>query len=159
MLLVYSMRKMPKQVDKGHVLNAHLMSLFAFASWLKCTLCAFCCRSNLGWNMHFGWNVYFEMHIWGSHLHLYFGCNGHILEDVRAFEGSHLYLYFGYDAHLFWRKCTLKYNCIYMFMKEMTLIKYYCNLYHISLRIEEHKTNFANWMHEPHLNLITSHFR
>ena len=46
-----------------------------------------------------------------------------------------------------------------MFMGEMTLIKYYYNLYHISSMIEENKTNFASWIHELYLNSITSNFK
>ena len=72
----------------------HLGSLFAFTSRLKFTLilaemCILECV--------------FEDHIciWKTHLHLYFGCNAHILENVRAFERSHLYLYFSYNVHLF----------------------------------------------------------
>ena len=125
--------------------------------------------------------MHFRMHIWRSHLHLHliamhtfwrrcaigathlhlhlhFGYNAHILEDVCVFGRSHLHLYFGCNIYLFWKRCTLKYNCIQMFTKEITLIKHYCNPYYISLRIEENKTNFANWMHEPHPNSITSHF-
>ena len=45
-----------------------------------------------------------------------------------------------------------------MFMEEMTLVKYYCNLYHILSKIEENKINFVSWMHESHLNLITLYF-
>ena len=94
-----------------------------------------------------------------TYLHLYFGYNAHILEDVPAFEGSHLYLHFGCNALLFWRRCAYKYNCIHIFIEEMTLIKYYCNPYHISSRIEENKTSFASWINEPHTNPIISHFR
>ena len=85
------------------------------------------------------------MHIGGSHFH--FSCNAHILEDVHAFGGSHLYLYFGCNAHLFWRRCTLKYNCMHKFIKEITIIKYYYNLYDILSNIEENKTNFTSLMH------------
>ena len=142
----------------------HLGSLFAFTYWLKCTFilvemcilvqitswmrCAF-------WNAHLG--ITFTFAFWlhnicnwrrcafgGTHLHLHFSCNAHILEYVCAF-GDHIcicilvamYTYFGRDAHF-------KYNCIYLFIEEMTLIKRYCNLYHISSMIEENKTNFAS---------------
>ena len=92
-----------------------------------------------------------------TYLNLHFDCNAHILEDVRAFGES--YLHFSCNAHLFLRRCILKYNYIHMFTEEMTLIKYYCNLYHISLRIKENKINFARWMHKSHSNIITSHFK
>ena len=123
----------------------------------------------------------FKMYVWGSHLYLYFDYNAHILgdidiwkntftfvfwlqcthilEDVRAFRESHLHLYFGCNTHLFWRRYTLKYNCIHIFTKKLTLIKHYFNLYHISSMIKENKTNLANWIHEPHPNSITSYFR
>ena len=111
-------------------------------------------RSHFDWDVYFGgWDVHFEMHIWGSHLHfdcnvhileemciwrthlyLYFGCNVHILEDVRAFGGSHLNFHLGCNVHLFLRRCILKYNFIHMFTEKITLIKYYCNPYHISSR-------------------------
>ena len=126
-----------------------------------------------GWDVHFGSDhilvemcILVAMHtfwrrcaFWGTHLHLHFGCKAHILEDVHAFRGSYLHLHFGCNVHLFWRRCTLNYNCIHMFTEEMTLIQHYCNPYHISSSIEENKTNFVCWMHEPNSNLITSHFR
>ena len=95
-------------------------------------------------HLHFGCNAHIleEMCIWETHLHLYFSCNAHILENVCAFGGSHLHLYFGCNAHLFWRRCTLKYNCIHMFIEEVTLIKYYCNPYHISSRLKKIKLIF-----------------
>ena len=94
-----------------------------------------------------------------THLYLHFNCNVHILEDVRAFGGSRLHLYFSCNIHLFWRRCILKYNYIHIFTEKIILIKYYCNLYHILLRIEENKTNFTSWMHETHSNSLTSHFK
>ena len=127
-----------------------------FAFWLKCVFGMHIWGLHL--HLHFDCNAHIleEMCIWGIHFHLNFGCNTHILEEVRA---SHLCLHVGCNEHLFWRRCTFKYNCIHMFVEEMTLIKYYCNLYHISSRIEENKTNFASWMHEPYPYSITSHFR
>ena len=112
-------------------------------------------------HLHFGCNAHIleEMYIWRTYLHLYFGYNAHILEDVCVFGGSHFHLHFGHNTHLFWRKCTFKYNCIHMFTDEMTLIKYYYNFYHISSMIEENKTNFVSWMHEPHPTPITSYFK
>ena len=42
------------------------------------------------------------------------------------------------------------YDCIHMFIEEISLIKYYCNSWHASSRIELVGTNFASWMHEAH---------
>ena len=132
------------------------------AFWLKCVFC-----------------------IWGSHLHLDldFGCNVHILEEMCIWENTFTFVFWlqcthfrgcAFEDHIcicivvvvhtyFGGNAHLKYNCIHMFMEKMTLIKHYCYLYHISLRIEENKTNFASWMHEPHSNPnpnpIISHFR
>ena len=140
--------------------------------------CVFRRRSHLRWDVYFGWDMHFGMHILGSHLHFHFGCNAHILEeiciwgntlylhfscnahileDVHAFGGSQLH--FDCNAHLYRRRCILKYNYIHMSTEEMTLIKHYCNLYYISSRIEENKTNFTSWIHEPHSNSIISYFR
>ena len=76
--------------------------------------------------VNFSFNVHFEMYIWRSHLHLYFSCNTHILEEIciwgntfifvfwfkcTHFKGydciwkSYLYLHFGCNAHLFWMRC------------------------------------------------------
>ena len=78
-------------------------------------------RSHL--HLHFGGEVY----LGGIHLYLHFGYNAYILDDTRAFGGSQLHLHFGCNAHLFWRRYTFKYNCLHMLMKEMTLIRHYCN--------------------------------
>ena len=57
----------------------------------------------------------------GTHLYLYFGCNAHILEDMRAFRGSHyicilvaMHTYFGGDTQLS--------TIVHLFTEEMTLI-------------------------------------
>ena len=136
----------------------HFESLFAFASWLKCILILvemyilveiYILECTFG--DHICICIFVAMHTFqrrcvfgGTHLHLYFNCNAHILEDVRVFGGSHLDLHFSCNVHLFWRRCTLKQNCIHMFLEEITLIKYYCNLYYILSRIKENKTNFAS---------------
>ena len=93
----------------------------------------------------------------------------HLRDHICIFILVAIHTYFEEDAHLStivytcYRENnpnqTLKYNCIHIFTEEMTLIKYYCNHYHILLRIEENKTYLISEMHESHSNLITSHFR
>ena len=131
---------------------------FVFTFWLQCTYF----RGDVHLEDHICIYILVAMHIFwrrcafgGPHLHLHFGYNAQILKNVRAFKRSHLYLHFSCNAHLFWRRCIFKYNYIQIFIEEMTLIKYYCNPYHISSKIEENKTNFANWMYKSHRNSTT----
>ena len=91
----------------------------------------------------------------GYHIYICILVAIHTFWNRCAFGESHLYLHFCCNVHLFWKRYILKYNCIHIFTEKMTLIKYYCNLYHISSMIEENKINFVSWMHEPHSNPLT----